>query len=39
MVDENFNAKLIDFGLAKIETKKDENYNGDFCGSPSYIAP
>ena len=39
MIDENFNAKLIDFGLAKIETKKHDNLFGDFCGSPSYLAP
>lgn len=38
MLDEKGHVKLTDFGLSKINFKKnDRSYS--FCGSPEYIAP
>lgn len=39
MIDGDFNAKLIDFGLAKTFNSTEENFLTTFCGSPSYTAP
>lgn len=39
MIDADFNAKLIDFGLAKIFHSPADDYLETFCGSPSYVAP
>ena len=39
MIDSEFKAKLIDFGLAaQFNTNKKELLS-TFCGSPSYTAP
>ena len=37
LFDRNWNAKLVDFGLATKEA--DKNFSTTFCGSPSYTAP
>lgn len=39
IIDSDFNAKLIDFGLAKIYNSPNDDYLETFCGSPSYVAP
>ena len=41
VVDANFNAKLVDFGLAKRLNlqSKDFYFCSTICGSPSYISP
>ena len=37
LLDRNYNAKLIDFGLAVQYTKGEKLWG--YCGSPSYLAP
>lgn len=39
LIDCNFNAKLIDFGLSKTFNSIEEDCQTTFCGSPSYTAP
>jgi serine/threonine protein kinase len=39
IVDDNFNTKLVDFGLSKKFTASPERFLTTLCGSPSYIAP
>lgn len=39
MIDSNFNARLIDFGLAKSFYSIEHDCLTTFCGSPSYTAP
>ena len=39
MVDPSFNAKLIDFGLAKKFNNGEDELLETICGSPSYTAP
>jgi serine/threonine protein kinase len=39
MVDSDFNAKLIDFGLAANYSHLEDSFLRTYCGSPSYTAP
>lgn len=39
MIDEDFNAKLVDFGLAKQFSLNEDQFFDTFCGSPSYTSP
>lgn len=39
MIDSDFNAKLIDFGLARDFSVSEDKMLETFCGSPSYTAP
>lgn len=39
IIDSEFNAKLIDFGLAKSFNSSSDDFLETFCGSPSYVAP
>jgi serine/threonine protein kinase len=39
MIDEDFNAKLVDFGLAKEFSLTEDHFFDTFCGSPSYTSP
>lgn len=38
LLDEYWNAKLTDFGLAKVKTES-ERMSGSVCGSPPWMAP
>lgn len=39
MIDSDFKAKLIDFGLAAQFNQEKKELLSTFCGSPSYTAP
>ena len=38
LIDENYNVKVCDFGLAKPFSELNWG-NGQFCGTPAYMAP
>jgi len=39
LIDTNGTAKIVDFGLAKVETQQSITISGEFFGTPSYVSP
>lgn len=39
LIDSNGTPKLVDFGLARVETQQTITISGEFFGTPNYVSP